>query len=1024
MGSRGDKTNQGLLGLHRLEIRSVREAVFRQVTEEREREVKSEKFETSLGTGRDSMRNFIYGLLVATFLIFSTGTGHGASAGDYTSTERFNVDMSADESVNAALDAGSCTYTISRESETLTYKGGAITLGVTAKGSTSCPAPDISNDLSWVTLTSTFDTTKGTVKLTIPEYGSSILRTGKVTIGGNTFTITQDGEPCSLALSASSSSFPNEGGTGQFTVTATPADCQWTATGSATSSWVAITSVKSGTGTGGVDYTVAANTGKKTRNGKITVETTLNKKSKSYAVKQSTKPILQGNPAFRAAAVAGCQTLGAGVSYPYMALQIASPTGSPIRSLAAASPRSPLRGAGALKPSASQGTGILTFLPALSLWTDSGTLKGDVITVRLYSDAAGKQSAGSLTITLPGITDPADPTNYSIYPAVIKLSVNLTGGNLPCVGNGQITFTGGTGANSMTGTFTLTKDDVVFNLDLALDEQFNVSGSITVVESGATLLLTDVQGALLDTLTCNVTVDPYGWTGHGTINLLTGAMTSSINMETGAATAVSDSAYKLNIIYPDTTGDVVADALVAILTDISGVTATGGTPQSATIDTAFAAPLVVTVTDSVGATVSGATVIFTAPASGASGSFAGGVTSAVTDMSGVATSAVFAANGIAGSYTVTAMVAAEDTPTTQTGFALTNLTTTPPPGGVAGYAYVANQGGTVSQYKIGLDGALTAMSPATVESVSGEDAFFITTDPSGKYAYVVNYTLGSTVPGAVSQFTIGPKGALTPMSPASVGSGSQPSCIAVDPSGKYAYVTNSNDDTVSQYTIGSNGALTPMSTATVGTGSYPSSITVDPSGKYVYVTNEDGYNVYQYTIGSDGALTPMNPAYVWVAPNAPTSITVDPLGNYVYVTAYGDAYAGSVSQYEIGPNGALTPSSNPPAVGAGGLPNSLTIDPLDKYAYVANSWDGTVSQYTIGANGVLSAMTQPTVKAGGLDLSVTVAPSGKYVYVTDGDPNTVSQYKIGSNGALTPMNQSTVGAGLDPRSIVTVGIQK
>lgn len=52
------------------------------------------------------MRNFIYGLLVATFLIFSTGTGHGASAGDYTSTERFNVDMSADESVNARTRCG------------------------------------------------------------------------------------------------------------------------------------------------------------------------------------------------------------------------------------------------------------------------------------------------------------------------------------------------------------------------------------------------------------------------------------------------------------------------------------------------------------------------------------------------------------------------------------------------------------------------------------------------------------------------------------------------------------------------------------------------------------------------------------------------------------------------------------------------------------------------------------------------------------------------------------------------------
>ncbi len=685
------------------------------------------------------MRNLIFGLLAASFMIVSAGTAHGATA----------------------PDTGSCTYAITRESETLIYKGGAITLGVTATGSTSCPAPVISNNLSWVSLTSTFGTTRGTVKLAIPEYGSSILRTGTVTIGGNTFTITQDGEPCSLALSAPSSSFPNEGGTGQFTVTATPADCAWTATGSATSPWISITSGGSGPGAGSVDYTVAAYTGKKARNGKITVESTLNKKSKTYAVKQGTKPILQGNPAFRAAAVAGCQTLGAGVSYPYTALQLASPTGSPIRNFAATSPHSLLWGARALKASASQGAGTLTFLSALNLYTDSGTLKGDVITVRLYSDAAGKQSAGSLVITLPGITDPADPTNYSIYPAVIKLSVNLTGGNLPCVGSGQITFTGGTGANSMTGTFTLTKDDVVFNLDLALDDQFNVSGSITVVESGATLLLTDVQGALLDTLTCNVTVDPYGWTGHGTINLLTGAMTSSINMETGApaATAASDSTYKLNIIYPDTTGDVVADAIVAVLTDFDAITATGGTPQSAQIDTAFASPLIATVKDSDGNPVSGATVTFVVPDKDASGSFADGVTTAVTDASGVVTSAVFTANGIAGSYKITATAPGVNTSAV---FALTNLAAGP--AGDA-FAYAGNScEGYISQYKIDLNGALTPMNPAYVGTPQW-DVLSIAADPSGKYVYAISVPAGPYLSGVpISQYTIGTNGALVPMS--------------------------------------------------------------------------------------------------------------------------------------------------------------------------------------------------------------------------------------------------------------------
>jgi hypothetical protein len=88
----------------------------------------------------------------------------------------------------------------------------------------------------------------------------------------------------------------------------------------------------------------------------------------------------------------------------------------------------------------------------------------------------------------------------------------------------------------------------------------------------------------------------------------------------------------------------------------ASISATTGTPQSATLDTAFAAPLVATVKDSGGNLVSGATVTFTAPSSGASGTFAGGVNTAITDVNGQATSQAFTANTTSGKYTVTATV--------------------------------------------------------------------------------------------------------------------------------------------------------------------------------------------------------------------------------------------------------------------------------------------------------------------------------------------------------------------------------
>jgi len=49
-----------------------------------------------------------------------------------------------------------------------------------------------------------------------------------------------------------------------------------------------------------------------------------------------------------------------------------------------------------------------------------------------------------------------------------------------------------------------------------------------------------------------------------------------------------------------------------------------------------------------------------------------------------------------------------------------------------------------------------------------------------------------------------------------------PTSIAVDPSGKYAYVGNGGvTNVVSQYTIGANGTLAPMNPATVATGISP-----------------------------------------------------------------------------------------------------------------------------------------------------------------------------------------------------------
>jgi len=122
----------------------------------------------------------------------------------------------------------------------------------------------------------------------------------------------------------------------------------------------------------------------------------------------------------------------------------------------------------------------------------------------------------------------------------------------------------------------------------------------------------------------------------------------------------------------------------------TAIAASGGSPQSAAVNTAFASALSATVTNIIGDPVAGATVTFTLPASGASGTFPGNATSAtaVTDGSGVAVSPTITANSLLGAYSASAAVAGVAAPAT---FGLANVA-----GPATKLAFLVQPGNTVS----------------------------------------------------------------------------------------------------------------------------------------------------------------------------------------------------------------------------------------------------------------------------------------------------------------------------------------
>ena len=310
---------------------------------------------------------------------------------------------------------------------------------------------------------------------------------------------------------------------------------------------------------------------------------------------------------------------------------------------------------------------------------------------------------------------------------------------------------------------------------------------------------------------------------------------------------------------------------------------------------------------------------------------------------------------------------------------------------------------------------------------------------AGGYAYTANHMGGYG--GSISQYTIGPNGALTPMfTPTVTTGGNDPRNIAVDPQGKYVYVSNITSNTISQFTIGSDGSLTAMTTPTVVMGDltggklyYPNGIAVNPASRYAYVALQQKGVLNQYSIGADGALSALTPPTVSSdtvnASNAPVSIAIDPLGKWAYVADGGN---NTISQYSIGADGTLSPLT-PFLVTTGGKTGAgnafdikIASTSSGEYAYVANYFDGTVSQFSINTTtGLLSPLTPLTVSATGTyALSVAIHPTGKFAYVTTlaGSADAVvAQFTIDqSTGKLTAMTPPTVSAGGAGTAVITV----
>jgi 6-phosphogluconolactonase len=167
--------------------------------------------------------------------------------------------------------------------------------------------------------------------------------------------------------------------------------------------------------------------------------------------------------------------------------------------------------------------------------------------------------------------------------------------------------------------------------------------------------------------------------------------------------------------------------------------------------------------------------------------------------------------------------------------------------------------------------------------------------------------------------------ATTPSTCTGFHAGVTPSAVAVDPTGRYVYVTDKTSNQILGYQSANTttGALTPLVSSPFTTGLYPVSITIDPRGDYLYTANYNSNTVSGYAINSaTGALGGTASVAAFTTATGPTCVTIEPaLGIYLYTSNYLD---GSISGAQLSPNtGQLTAVVDTPFPSAA-LPSCVT----------------------------------------------------------------------------------------------------
>jgi 6-phosphogluconolactonase (cycloisomerase 2 family) len=294
--------------------------------------------------------------------------------------------------------------------------------------------------------------------------------------------------------------------------------------------------------------------------------------------------------------------------------------------------------------------------------------------------------------------------------------------------------------------------------------------------------------------------------------------------------------------------------------------------------------------------------------------------------------------------------------------------------------------------------------------------------PAGRGRYLLAVDAGSD---EISVLRVRPDGSLRVQHDGVAPSGgAEPVSIAVHH--RLVYVANAGDSdpNYTAFRLGHNGRLQglPGSTFSLPAGSQPGDVLFNGDGSNLAATRVGTSLIDSFSVTREGRLEPASGSPFAAQGPGPFGSEFRPTDpRQLFVSnAHGGAGNGTVSAFDVSPDGTLTSIGTSPFADHQTAPCWVEISHDGQFLFTSNTASGSISSYGIAANGSLDLLGSTALRgpAGLGPLDARLSPDGGTLWVVDA-AGLISGLSV-DGGSLSelPSSPVTLPAGAKPFGIV------